>query len=125
FLRCNDDSPDPVINYELVLRKWSELIPGGEFRCFVKENKLIGISQRDYTQHYQHISKQEVSISSSIQQFFRENVQHQFLNEDFVLDVYRDSTGRVWLIDFNPFGEVTDSLLFTWEELTSGTNLLQ
>ncbi|XP_058841980.1 cell division cycle protein 123 homolog isoform X2 [Acipenser ruthenus] len=82
FIHCNDDSPDPKINYELVLRKWCELIPGGEFRCFVKENKLI-----------------------------------------VVFDVYRDSRGRVWLIDFNPFGEVTDSLLFTWEELTSGTNL--
>lgn len=32
-------------------------------------------------------------------------------------------TGKVWLIDFNPFGEVTDSLLFTWEELISGRNL--
>uniref|UniRef100_A0A8B9K0R0 Translation initiation factor eIF2 assembly protein n=1 Tax=Astyanax mexicanus TaxID=7994 RepID=A0A8B9K0R0_ASTMX len=31
--------------------------------------------------------------------------------------------GRVWLIDFNPFGEVTDSLLFSWEELTSGNSL--
>lgn len=30
------------------------------------------------------------------------------------------SQGRVWLIDLNPFGEVTDSLLFSWEELTSG-----
>jgi len=29
----------------------------------------------------------------------------------------------VWVIDFNPFGDVTDSLLFTWEELTSGKNL--
>lgn len=29
----------------------------------------------------------------------------------------------MWLIDFNPFGEVTDSLLFTWEELTSENNL--
>uniref|UniRef100_A0A3B1KI98 Translation initiation factor eIF2 assembly protein n=1 Tax=Astyanax mexicanus TaxID=7994 RepID=A0A3B1KI98_ASTMX len=82
FLQCSDDSPDPAINYELVLRKWSELIPGGEFRCFVKENKLI-----------------------------------------VVLDVYRDCMGRVWLIDFNPFGEVTDSLLFSWEELTSGNSL--
>lgn len=27
---------------QLVLRKWSELLPGGEFRCFIKENKLIG-----------------------------------------------------------------------------------
>lgn len=31
-----------VLCPQLVLRKWSELIPGGEFRCFVKENKLIG-----------------------------------------------------------------------------------
>uniref|UniRef100_A0A8C4ZCQ7 Translation initiation factor eIF2 assembly protein n=1 Tax=Gadus morhua TaxID=8049 RepID=A0A8C4ZCQ7_GADMO len=93
FLHCSDqDSPDPVINYELVLRKWSELIPGGEFRCFVKENKLIGICQRDYTQYYHHISNQE-------------------------------ENGRVWLIDINPFGLVTDSLLFSWEELTSGNPL--
>lgn len=33
--------------------------------------------------------------------------------------------GKVWLIDVNPFGEVTDSLLFTWEELTSGGELTQ
>ncbi|XP_019316332.1 cell division cycle protein 123 homolog isoform X4 [Panthera pardus] len=82
FIHCTDDSPDPCIEYELVLRKWCELIPGAEFRCFVKENKLI-----------------------------------------VVFDVYRDSRGKVWLIDFNPFGEVTDSLLFTWEELISGRNL--
>uniref|UniRef100_A0A452UAX7 Translation initiation factor eIF2 assembly protein n=1 Tax=Ursus maritimus TaxID=29073 RepID=A0A452UAX7_URSMA len=82
FIHCTDDSPDPCIEYELVLRKWCELIPGAEFRCFVKESKLI-----------------------------------------VVFDIYRDSRGKVWLIDFNPFGEVTDSLLFTWEELISGRNL--
>uniref|UniRef100_A0AAX7U7G9 Translation initiation factor eIF2 assembly protein n=1 Tax=Astatotilapia calliptera TaxID=8154 RepID=A0AAX7U7G9_ASTCA len=121
FLQCSDqDSPDPVINYELVLRKWSELIPGGEFRCFVKENKLIAISPRDYTQYYQHILKQEEQISQAIQDFFSQHIQYNFLDEDFVFDVYRDSQGRVWLIDLNPFGEVTDSLLFTWGELTSG-----
>ena len=24
---------------------------------------------------------------------------------------------RVWLIDFNPFGPMTDSLLYSWEEI--------
>uniref|UniRef100_A0A3B3XBS9 Translation initiation factor eIF2 assembly protein n=1 Tax=Poecilia mexicana TaxID=48701 RepID=A0A3B3XBS9_9TELE len=121
FLHCSDqDSPDPVISYELVLRKWAELIPGGEFRCFVKENKLIAVSQRDYTQYYQHILKQEQHISQAIQDFFSQHVQYRFLDEDFVFDVYRDSQGRVWLIDLNPFGEVTDSLLFSWDELMSG-----
>lgn len=33
--------------------------------------------------------------------------------------------GKVWLIDLNPFGEVTDSLLFTWDELTSGGEVAQ
>ncbi|XP_075713543.1 translation initiation factor eIF2 assembly protein isoform X2 [Rhinoderma darwinii] len=79
FIHCKDDSPDPSVTYKLVLRKWCELIPGAEFRCFVKENKLVD-----------------------------------------VFDIYRDSEGKVWLIDFNPFGEVTDSLLFTWEELING-----
>uniref|UniRef100_A0A4W6F795 Translation initiation factor eIF2 assembly protein n=1 Tax=Lates calcarifer TaxID=8187 RepID=A0A4W6F795_LATCA len=92
FLHCSDqDSPDPVFNYELVLRKWSELIPGGEFRCFVKENKLIAISQRDYTQYYHHILKQEEQICQAIQEFFSQHIQYKFLDEDFVFDVYRDS----------------------------------
>uniref|UniRef100_A0A0B8RRB4 Translation initiation factor eIF2 assembly protein n=1 Tax=Philothamnus irregularis TaxID=1899461 RepID=A0A0B8RRB4_9SAUR len=123
FIHCKDDSPDPSLNYELVLRKWCELIPGAEFRCFVKENKLIAISQRDYTQYYEHISKQKEEICRCIQDFFTKHIQYKFLDEDFVFDVYRDSMGRVWLIDFNPFGEVTDSLLFTWEEIRSGNSL--
>ncbi|XP_075455604.1 translation initiation factor eIF2 assembly protein [Ascaphus truei] len=123
FIHCTDDSPDPSVQYELVLRKWCELISGAEFRCFVKENKLIGISQRDYTQYYDHVWKQKEDIRSSIQDFFREHIQYNFLDEDYVFDIYKDSQGKMWLIDFNPFGEVTDSLLFTWEELARGKNL--
>ncbi|XP_040199329.1 cell division cycle protein 123 homolog isoform X1 [Rana temporaria] len=122
FIHCTDDSPDPNVKYELVLRKWCELIPGGEFRCFVKENKLIGISQRDYTQYYDHICKQKEDIQRSIQKCFQKDIQYNFFDEDFVFDIYRDSEGKVWIIDFNPFGEVTDSLLFSWEELTKGAN---
>lgn len=33
--------------------------------------------------------------------------------------------GRVWLIDVNPFGEVTDALLFSWEQLTSSGEIGQ
>ncbi|KAG8440019.1 hypothetical protein GDO86_005985 [Hymenochirus boettgeri] len=117
FIYCVDDSPDPKIKYELVLRKWCELIPGAEFRCFVKENRLIGVSQRDYTQYYDHISKQKGEICKAIQDFFQEHIMYNFPDEDFVFDIYKDSQGKIWLIDFNPFGEVTDSLLFTWEDL--------
>ncbi|KAI9542926.1 hypothetical protein NQZ68_013857, partial [Dissostichus eleginoides] len=150
FLQCSDqDSPDPVINYELVLRKWSELIPGGEFRCFVRENKLIAISQRDYTQYYHHVLKQEEQVSHAIQEFFSQHVQYNFPDEDFVFDVYRDSevstlmhfdivhfrivTRKLSYISVwqgvadrpEPFGALTDSLLFSWEELRSGGEISQ
>ncbi|KAL8220811.1 UNVERIFIED_CONTAM: hypothetical protein K2H54_055182 [Gekko kuhli] len=108
FIHCNDDSPDPSLQYELVLRKWCELIPGAEFRCFVKENKLIGISQRDYTQYYEHISKQKEEICRCIQEFFKKHIQYKFFDEDFVFDVYRDSRKQsfpsnslVWFMAFS------------------------
>src|SRR6185436_17564132 len=35
-----------------------------------------------------------------------------------VIDVYiTRNRERVWLIDFNPFGPMTDSLLYSWEEI--------
>jgi hypothetical protein len=36
-----------------------------------------------------------------------------------VIDVYRPNRGRVLLIDINPFGQLTDSLLFDWDELNA------
>jgi len=37
------------------------------------------------------------------------------------LDLYIDRKERVWIIDFNPFGEPTNSLLFDWSELVSNS----
>ncbi len=34
-----------------------------------------------------------------------------------VLDVYLDKSMRVFIIDFNPFYEVTDALWFSWNEI--------
>ncbi|CAG2101468.1 unnamed protein product [Medioppia subpectinata] len=39
------------------------------------------------------------------------------IHNSVVMDVYRPTRGRVVLVDMNPFGATTDSLLFDWEEL--------
>jgi len=39
----------------LVLRKWHAINKAMEFRCFVKDNELIAISQRDITAYYEAI----------------------------------------------------------------------
>lgn len=43
---------------------------------------LSGISQRDYTQYYDHISKQKEEICRCIQDFFKKHIQYKFLDED-------------------------------------------
>ncbi|CAG8575890.1 8719_t:CDS:2 [Funneliformis mosseae] len=67
--------------FELVLKKWYDVAPSMEFRCFVKEEELVD-----------------------------------------VFDVYvTRNRERVWLIDFNPYGPMTDSLMYTWEEILTAT----
>lgn len=41
----------------------------------------------------------------------------RFGQDSFVFDVYIETGGRVWLLDLNPWGLMTDALLFSWLEL--------
>ena len=36
------------------------------------------------------------------------------------MDVVRPRKDEVVLVDFNPWGETTDSLMFSWQELSDG-----
>ena len=39
----------------LVLKRWHNLNRGMEFRCFIKDHKLVGISQRDITAYFEFL----------------------------------------------------------------------
>jgi hypothetical protein len=120
FKYCDDfETEKPKVQYCLALRKWIDVNPGIEYRCFVKNNELIAISQRDDSTFYEHIKKSESSIKQDIITFFREHIQHKFTSINFVFDVLRTKKDKVILIDFNPFCETTNALFFTWEELNS------
>jgi hypothetical protein len=45
FCKCedyNEDSEDIKVKYHLVLRQWQDLNPASEFRCYVRNNQLVG-----------------------------------------------------------------------------------
>lgn len=44
FKFCHDDNENllSTVPYVLVLRKWSALQPSKEFRCFIRNNQIIG-----------------------------------------------------------------------------------
>lgn len=105
---------------ELVLRKWCNLHPSMEFRCFVRQHELLAISQRQHTQHYPHLEHDHTRILTLLIDFFETNIQHNFADgvaANYIFDVYVDKKNRVWLLDFNIWAKSTDSLLFEWDEL--------
>lgn len=128
FKDCEDASDATVagdVKYVLVLRKWLSLNPSSEFRCFVKNGAVVGISQRDCTNCYHHISLQKDEILQDVMSFYNEVIGGKFPDNDYTFDVYRETKDVVKLIDFNPFGKTTDSLLFEWDDLNNAIDQLE
>lgn len=80
---CKDDlASDSVEQYVLVLRRWTDIHPGSEFRCFVKGKNLIAISPRDWPQYHEHIAKYRRDIINDIVSLFKEKIKHKFPLDD-------------------------------------------
>nr|OQO31084.1 hypothetical protein B0A51_01651 [Rachicladosporium sp. CCFEE 5018]OQO31520.1 hypothetical protein B0A51_01287 [Rachicladosporium sp. CCFEE 5018] len=106
-----------TIPFHLVLRKSFDLHPSLEFRCFVRNRKLIALCQRDLN-HFDFLFDMQDHLRSKIQEFFDVRLRDTFDDANFVFDVYVPPPHeRVWLIDVNPWAPRTDPLLFSWLEL--------
>ncbi|KAJ1560432.1 hypothetical protein HK405_007121 [Cladochytrium tenue] len=104
--------------FELVLRKWYDLNPALEFRCFVRNHELVAVCQRDYRNHYDFLFEMRPMLQDKIQAFFDNKIKGRFPDASYVFDVYvNKGNQRVWLLDFNPFGASTDTLVFDWDTL--------
>ncbi|EHY56995.1 hypothetical protein HRR83_001937 [Exophiala dermatitidis] len=112
FDGCVDQAQVP---YHLVLRKSFNLNPSLEFRCFVRNRKLIAITQREMN-YFEFLSDLKESFKAKIQDFLQEL--SAFPDDNFVFDVYIPPPhNRVWLVDINPWAPRTDPLLFSWLEV--------
>ncbi|KAF8413522.1 hypothetical protein HHK36_001513 [Tetracentron sinense] len=118
FDSCTDKTSSRPSTFFLALRKWyPSLRPEMEFRCFVRRQLLVGISQREVTGFYPALLEKKHDLEMLIVDFFMDYVSARFESEDYTFDVYVTKDGRVKLVDFNPWGAFTLPLLFTWEEL--------
>lgn len=79
-----------------MLRKWYDLSPSLEFRCFVKDDNLIGIkkirnsssylyvaaiSQRDYTVYYEFLKPIQAKLADIIKKFYEDNIKGKFASQ--------------------------------------------
>lgn len=104
----------------LALRTWYAIHPSGEFRCFVRHRRIVGVSQRHTNQRFDFLDASMVDkMRGELAELFETKVRDAFPLRDYVLDAYRDRRGRWWVVDFAPFGYDSDSLLFSWDELSA------
>jgi len=116
FGHCEDSQESGDVKFDLVLRKWMEIYPGMEFRCFVKNQELLGISQRDISGYYPFIKENQDDIVTDILTFYENKIVNIFPDSCFVFDVYRYADTKLLLLDFSPFGPPTNPLLFSWDD---------
>ncbi|KAL4243473.1 Cell division cycle protein 123 [Abortiporus biennis] len=106
---------------ELILRKWYPVDHSRELRCFVRRERLIGISQRDpnYYDFWNETTTQR-KVLDAVTNFWETNIKGKWEATDgnYVFDILLtvDLT-RAHIIDFNPYAPRTDPLLFTYDEL--------
>jgi hypothetical protein len=105
----------------VVLKPWKALRRAGEFRCFVYRRRLIGVSQRHADSCFRHLVDEKAAILGALTAFFATHVAPQtaYALESFVCDVYVTSARAVRILDIAPLGVMTDSVLFTAEELAA------
>lgn len=114
------DSNEPFQEHVIALRRWFNLKPSREFRCFVINKTLTAISQRDLSRYYPGIKQEKDVILVRIQEFYDSIIRDTFPLETFAFDCYvsESSIDRVRVIDFNPPAAATSALLFEdWEHI--------
>lgn len=143
---CKEDiaerAPINTTGYHIILKKWRDIHPGTEFRCFVKNKSLVAISPRHWPSYHEHIAAERSDIVTDIVSLFKEKIKGNFPLKDCmyitgtwlvnlatskkqcffsdVFDVYRPAKDHVIIIDFSLFGkDHSDSLAFDYDQLNA------
>lgn len=115
----------------IFVRQWMEIPRWSEFRCFMRDCKLVGISQYNYLQgeSFPEIAEAAGTIEWVIRDQFFPSFSKASHLDSVVFDVFlkrwtaRDNS-RVWeakLLEINPFFEMTDPCLFCWKDGFDGS----
>jgi hypothetical protein len=127
--RCIEDileyNKDITKKLYLVFQEWRpNLGKSVEYRCFINNNKLIGICL--YKPEY--YSSRSIIPVEIIQHFINQMLQlFQKINLDrYILDcfIFNDNPNKVYFIEINPFNEYIDTFSFDYDILNNTEYLL-
>jgi hypothetical protein len=107
----------------VIFQTWRVTPVWSEFRCFVKNRKLIGISQDDHEglPYYSIVHKNNEAIREAIEEFFYKIYLPVVHVDDSVFEVSvmkrkEDKKWQARFVEVNPLASTTDPCLFSWKD---------
>lgn len=106
-------------NYQpwVFVRQWVDISPEMEFRCFMKNRHLIGVSQYFYQTSFPVLDSPEIrnTIKIVLGEFFAD-FSKVSPSDNVVFDValFLGKKPHVKLVEINPFHPLTQACLFSW-----------
>lgn len=103
----------------IFVRQWADIPPDMEFRCFMQQRQLIGVSQYFHKAYFPRLNLEPIreTIRQLLQGFFPVLSKHCPLADVvFDVEISLNHPPEIKLIEINPFNELTDSCLFSWKK---------
>ena len=119
FEYCEDSEENDTVkvDYQIALQRFARLKPVSEFRCFVRNSKLIAFCSRNTAFHENLTELVNQSLGTEVRHFIEDEIVPKCPLESFVVDLYARTDGGFYIFDFSPFSLPTDALYFSWSEL--------
>lgn len=101
----------------LLIRQWFDIPKHEEWRCFIRDGTIIGISQYFYTDDFSRFYADKAGIHSRLLVYLRDVVIPLLHVGTVVIDVWLKESPMI--IEINPYG-LSDPCLLSYPELESG-----
>ena len=99
----------------IILRKWIEIPEWAEFRGFVDEGELMGLSQYFHYCYFPEIKENEQEILDRVRKCL-EKVREKLLINSCIIDFALLENAETLILELNPFFVGTDLCLFSWRK---------
>ena len=99
----------------ICVRPFRRMQPAREFRLFIKDGKLAGMSQYWLIRHFRRLPERREKYWKRACALV-ERLAPQLPVRDLAMDIYFKSSGEILIVDLNPWGEPTEPLMYnTWD----------
>lgn len=95
----------------VIVRPFMKLQQRNEFRIFVEEGEVIGISQMFKENCFAYTEEEKETIKMRCKRLVKQAHPHIEV-ASYVIDAYLDPQGKEILIEINPYAPTTDPILF-------------